>query len=615
MQEPFAGAGHLYIAPPFVSWPLHDAERLVLPQNGEQAQPLHETLANVLLLCNQWRSLDEHTAIAIKEMPALQPHAQQIRQGLEHMVKQGLLVSAEQLAQNYANSATASTEHESIKTLYVRAFRCPQALERLLKSVQNGRSGASINTLVVIDDAREESDLEHSRNLLGSYRDKLSANLIHITRADRERMADTLATASGANADHLQWWLNGDPNDPEMSAGATFNTALLLSAGTTTALIDDDAQLTPIGDPEDTAAIKVASDENAKWTMYPSDESMESAWSPLDLDPLAAHSRWLGQSLSTLAEQTPQRESFWQSMTSADLHWLKTDAQVKVSVNGILGDPGTGSASWLYTLPTEQLAPWLESEESYRRLTSQRLMARQSEGQKVLPHHTLLSPLVGVDNRQLMPPTFPNGRGEDLLFADLVCCVYPESLFAQLPWMLKHEPEQKRQFDQEDLLTPRSVSACQVLAEYLHKLRSTIPSATTKTRLQWLGQSLQALAEAPNETLATDYQCHLTSNRADMSSEVMNNLRVLQPPPYLAADMQQLLANCRQGLASDQQNQQQVLNQVRDRAGHYSQALNSWCLAWEHCRQIGEANTLEMALKAPDANNRNQLLSFLRLRK
>src|SRR5690606_4828702 len=129
---------------------------------------------------------------------------------------------------------------------------------------------------------------------------------------------------------------------------------------------------------------------------------------------------------------------------SSDLLLLQRHAQVKVSINGTMGDPGTGQASWLYGEPPEQLLPWLQSEDNYRSLATSRNLARKPQGYKLLPHHVLLTPLVGVDNRELMPPTLPNGRGQDALFAELVGVVYPHSLFAQLPWMLMHIPETSR---------------------------------------------------------------------------------------------------------------------------------------------------------------------------
>ena len=594
MQDSQTGAATQYIAPPFVSWPLHAAERLVLLQNAPQPLPLHETLAQVLILCDEWRSLDEHVAVAIETMPDLQPYAQQLRQGLLHMVKQGLLVDPDRLSQNYTESVSPEPKPEGIKTLYVRTYRCPQALERLLRSLQVGRAGASVRTLVVVDDAREESDLELSRALLDSWRQRLSLALIHVTRADRERLADALATASGADAQDLRWWLNGDPEDPEMTAGATFNTALLLSAGTATAIMDDDAQLTPYGDPQDSSELGVAGREKVYWSMYPSPEAMESAWSPLDIDPLAAHSRWLGQSLASLVAEASSPEVFWQSISSADLHGLESRGKVKISINGLLGDPGTGQACWLYTQPSEQLRPWLQSEDTYRQLVSRRLLARQPQGHKLLPHHSLLSPLVGVDNHQLMPPTFPNGRGEDELFVDLTCCVYPESLVAQLPWMLKHVPEQKRQFDRDSLLNPLAMGANRLLARYLGQLRHVVPHANPETRLEWLGQSLQALAQAPEATLANEYRRYLASDRSYMVRSLIRNLQELQPPPYLAEDMQLLLARCRQGTDADQQAMVSALLQVRQRADRYSRALASWRTAWEHCRQLGEPQVLAL---------------------
>jgi hypothetical protein len=568
---------------------------MVLRQNDLKAQPLHETLSNVLILCNRWRSLDEHVAVAIEKMPDLQNYAQQLRQGLEHMVEQGLLVDAAKLSQHFTEPAQPTPEPVGIKTLYVRTYRCPQALERLLQSLQSGRTGASVHTLVVVDDAREESDLELTRTLLASWRQRLSPDLIHITRADRERLADALAAASGADAQDLRWWLNGDPDDPEMTAGATFNTALLLSAGTATAIMDDDAQLTPYGDPQEASAMAVAGNEKVHWSMYPNLDTMESAWSPLAIDPLAAHSRWLGKSLSALIAQAPSPEFFWQSASSADLHRLQSHAKVKISINGTLGDPGTGQASWLYTLPPEQLRPWLQSEDTYRQLVSQRLLARHPQDYKLLPHHELLTPLVGVDNSQLIPPTIPNGRGEDALFVELACCVYPDCLFAQLPWMLKHTPEQERHFDRDSLLSPMAVGSNRLLIRYLRELRYAVPSANPATRLQWLSQSLQILAQAPQMTLETDYRHQLTASRARMARGLIRNLEALQPPAYLAEDMQLLLTRCRQGLDTDQEQLAPILIQARRRAGRYSQALASWQTAWEYCQQIGEPQALAMA--------------------
>ncbi|MDO6746278.1 hypothetical protein [Gilvimarinus sp. 1_MG-2023] len=610
-QETPASAATQYIALPFVSWPLHEAERMVLPRNGRQAQPLHETLVQMLFLCDRWRSLDQHIALAIEQMPQLQPHAQQLHQGLQHMVEQGLLVDADTLSQHYAEPTATEPEptsisDNSITTLYVRTYCCPQALERLLQSLQPGGAAISVRNLVVIDDARQESDVAITRTLLTNYRKVVTPILIHVTREDREHLADAIAAASAANTEDLRWWLNGDPDDPDMTAGATFNTALLLSAGTNTAILDDDAQLTPYGDPLDAAEtgntqMGGSQKEDACWHLYPSSEAMESAWATLELDPLAEHSRWLGQSLPTMVDQTSNPKTFWSCITSANLQTLQPSAKVKMTVNGILGDPGTGEASWLFTQSPEVLAPWQQSENDYRQLTSRRLIARKPQGNQLLPYHILLTPLVGIDNSELMPPTTPNGRGEDAIFAELACGVYPDCLFAQLPWMLKHTPEQERQFNRDKLLTPTQMPANRLLTRYLGKLRHQAPSANPKIRLQWLGQSLQVFAQAPESTLATDYQRYITGDRSAMAHQLIRNLKTLQPPEYLAKDMQLLLARCQQGVDTDQTEKNTVLTKARQRADRYGRGLDSWITAWEYCRGIGESQTLKLAQGAPHA--------------
>ncbi|WP_157497861.1 hypothetical protein [Gilvimarinus chinensis] len=595
MQDSPAGASLLYIALPFVSWSLHEGERLVLPQDGLKAQPLHETLCQTLMLCDQWRSLDRHVEVALKRMPDLKNHAQQLKQGLIHMVQQGLLVDSTKLSQKYLEGHRPEPESKGIETLYVRTYRCPQALERLLSSLKNGRAGASVKTVVIVDDARDTADIERSQTLLAAYQNTLSARLIHITRKDRERMADALALACGIDAQHLRWWLNGDPDDPEMSAGATFNTALLLSAGTATAILDDDAQLTPYGNPNEISEIALAHEDDTEWTLYSSAEEMENAWSPLDIDPLAAHSHWLGRSLPSLLDQTSNKQRFWHPVSSSELHNLQPSGKVKVSVNGLLGDPGTGSASWLYTQPPERLAPWIQNEATYQQTVSQRAMARKPLGKQILSHHSLLSPLVAIDNSDILPPTFPNGRGEDLLFTELVCAIYPDSLFTQLPWMLKHIPENAREFTRESLLQPISMSTNRLLANFLQKSRYSAPNASPATRFNLLADSLKALAESPGSTLASEYRNRLNDDRAYMAQKLIHNIRALQPPKYVADDMQKLLQQCYQGVASDEQDEKTSLQQARERATHYSSALASWQIAWEYCKSLGEAKTLLLA--------------------
>ncbi len=595
MQDSSAGASRLYIALPFVSWPLHEAERLVLPQNGLKAEPLHETLCQTLMLCDQWRSLDRHVDVAIERMPELKNHTQQLKQGLLHMVQQGLLVDSEKLTQTRLTPKRPEPESAVIKTLYVRTYRCPKALERLLQSLQNGRTAASLKTLVIVDDAREASDIERSQTLLAFYKQKLPFSLVHITRADRERLADALATATGVDTQHLRWWLNGDSNDPEMTAGATFNTALVLSAGTATAIMDDDAQLTPYGDPNEISEIAIAHEDDVEWNMYPSTEEMEAAWSPLDIDPLAAHSHWLGRSLPSLLSQASNTQRFWYPATSSDLHNLESSGKVKVSVNGLLGDPGTGSASWLYIQPPKHLAAWMQNEAIYQKMVSQRAMARKPLGKQILSHHSLLSPLVVIDNSEIVPPTFPNGRGEDLLFTELLCAIYPDSLFTQLPWMLKHEPEQTREFSREKLLHPISLPTNRLIANYLQRIRHSTPGAPATTRIKLLADTLEALAKTSDETLTTEYRSQLSSDRAYMARKLINNLQTLQPPKYLADDMQQLLQKCRQGMETDEKDIEANLQQARERAKNYSKALASWQNAWEHCKSLGEAKALLLA--------------------
>ena len=117
--------------------------------NGKTAIIMPEVLT-ALTLCARFAPLKEHMAAIEKGMPQLRGHANDIRQVLESMIRDGMLISAKGLCDEF-NAVAVDKSEESEPTAIVAIITCdrPEALERLMNSIRDN-GDRSDNRLPVI---------------------------------------------------------------------------------------------------------------------------------------------------------------------------------------------------------------------------------------------------------------------------------------------------------------------------------------------------------------------------------------------------------------------------------------------------------------------------------
>lgn len=127
----------------------------------------------------------------------------------------------------------------------VRTYRRPQALARLLDSaLAMQQRGAPARPWLVIDDARNDADAEENQGVVAA-RARLGLDLMYLGPAQR-----SAALASLAGGDDARLSLLLDPAVLATASGArSWNWAMLLTAGGTASMIDDDCFL-PVRRPE-----------------------------------------------------------------------------------------------------------------------------------------------------------------------------------------------------------------------------------------------------------------------------------------------------------------------------------------------------------------------------
>lgn len=587
------------IARPFDSWQAASGERLLLCAGEIEPLRVPDATARILLPCDQFRTLEEHVQTVIGHWPGMANSRTAITRALDSMRSSGVLVDEgsvfADLAGPVPDSASAQDSPQAPAVLYVRTCGRPAALARLLDSLVELRDRAQpLERLVVLDDSRNPGQERANAALIAEYRSRTAVELVHIGSGGRRDFVRATARRAGVEPDHLEWFLDGGDAESEGSYGCGYNLALLLSAGRPLALIDDDAQLRPhVRNSADGGLVLAPTANRRAW--YSDDPgNPEAGWEAAQFNPVAEHGRWLGRSLAGLVVPEQGRKSeLLAGLDSASLIEFRPAGRVRITVNGSIGDPGTREMLWQFQRPAFELQGWLAGEDRYRDLVTGRRLVRCVDQPLAYVENSLMTTtLCGIDNRQLLLPTIPRGRNEDRVFGELVRFLYPDNLFVDQAWCLRHQPETARRWERDELSRPRRPSAGSLMAGMIRGWSEGRPAGDAARACDRLVAEFATLAETPLDAVQSDLARHLFEDRSALAQAVSATLAELDPPDYVRADFERVIEANRARHGDDAAYLEQVARQIKHRAGHYSAGLQSWVQAWEKCARTDPCELL-----------------------
>jgi len=166
---------------------------------------------------------------------------------------------------------------------------------------------------------------------------------------------------------------------------------------------------------------------------------------------------------------------------------------------------------------------------------------------------------MGIDNRDVMPPFVPFGRGEDGIFALCVQRCYPNALTVHLPFAMAHEPEEARSYPSGAMAQGLARTKFGTIVESaIHHLVPRSTASDPSRNLRAMGRALQALGSAPLPEFHAQvrWACWTTLGaqvarleasldehpdgpaywRADVESQIRHAREVLLRPDYPASD-------------------------------------------------------------------------------
>ncbi len=592
-HRPDASSSARWIALPFDGKAVSPSEAVLTLSGYPQPLRLPLTLVNLLAQCDRLLDLPDHARrIAAPDVGQGQPDSRQVAavQGaLQQLAESGALIRGDRLLKRLGAAAPVANDQPApIRLIFVRTCDRPDSLGRLLPQLVRLLGADQRRRLVIIDDSRSGAAVSQNAELIAR---QVPAELQcwHLTRPARAALLERVARGAGCEPQVLDWFIHGDEGEPWPSYGSAINLALLLGAGEPIMLLDDDIGLTPYAWPDgDQAAL--FSDLHGFELKFPEpDRDEQDMFNALACDPIAEHGRFLGISSARLVSRHARPDdqtggSLLDGMTPQLIHELSDNPAVRLTTNGVLGDPGAANMQWLFWHDASDLAPLLDQADGEQRLYARRIARSTSRPDIARVRGLMTTTMTGIDNRRLLLPTQARGSNEDLLLGALVAFMHPGALQANLPWMLRHKPDEYRRWEISQLAQPRRVTRGSLLAEGIEALGEGRIEADQNRRLELLAEWMREVVERGEKHLRDGARRALLERRAAAAEVVEENKIELSPPQWLAEAMDRVILSNRGVDQADEARLAEMAPATVRFAERYAAGLSDWSAAWAWCR-------------------------------
>lgn len=426
------------------------AELLVINRQTRRRALMGANIQGLFALFQEFRTIEEHQKHALQALSQRGLTPVPVDALLEDLLAAGLMVTAEEWLSRFPASEARPSETRDW-VLAIATCDRPAYLRRLLNSLAPHVSGTvRPRSVLLIDDSRQPEHVDQNREVFGEWLGATALDGAVWDRERRGRFVQTLLEAFPGHRRTLRWLLDPSafPADV-MTVGQVRNFATLMTAGYEVLALDDDCVAQPFLHPGSASGLRLRS-HAGELHPYAEPDAMWGDAQSIDLNPLQAHLDALGSPLQgafAALGQTWRATDWIRSVDPLTHARLLPDAMVGLTSNAVLGDPGLGDLTAFYAKPSgnvEERIAFLDAVDADQPLS--RLFWRGGVHSWVSFGSPLLtSTLTGLDNRLLVPPGGPTGRGsDDRMLGAVLSGLYPQLGRLEFNWALPHLPEQWR---------------------------------------------------------------------------------------------------------------------------------------------------------------------------
>lgn len=375
----------------------------------------------------------------------------------------------------------------SLRELAIMSCGSPDLLERAGRQwCDHLRRAGRRGRIWIADDTRSPEIARQPRAVAGELR-RGGEDVAVLGIAERRDMGRRLAKTTGVERELLDFALL-DPTRSGYTLGANLNGVLLATAGACVLTVDQDVEPETYRAPLQDATCRVTDATPVHHWWYEHAADTEVWATPCDV--LGEHEKWLGRRLSTKQAHHDVQLDVDQAGPRLRARFDR-GAQIVGSWMGVLGFAGFADARTIV----------LEHANEADAADADRLAAllRRPRALRCAPRCTLgpgrdwTSAITAYDNRALLPPFFPIGRGIDLVFGLVTNICRDDAVFAYLPWALRHDRPTVAA-DAGGMRLNLAAATCDLIA----RASVGLPTGAPDERMQTLGHRLELLNEMPD---------------------------------------------------------------------------------------------------------------------
>lgn len=520
---------------------LSNSECVFQRRDSDELHVMTHQVLQALDQCREFRSLDDHVARIVGIIPGLSGQGEAVRRVLAGLIDRQLLQSDAEFLSGLRRDR--SLTQTPLKALVVRASDRPDQAAALLASIRDhGTTFGRKDSLVLIDDSRDrDAAREHAR--LVNEHGRISGAAARYVGVDQIRaLVDRMGKSIPAAKAALSAMTIGTLGPGVFGGGRGYNVAMLLTAGASLALLDDDYRL-PFHRAHG-ASDGIDPGQSVRFGVrFLADRDRALAdGEAISQDGLALQQSIVGHRLGDVVAQGSSfgidREQL-RGQALARLNHLRGDARILATYTGSRGASFTGDSAWLYDLDTVSRDGFWADRDAYLRNVHAETIVHAPMRALVRPFG-LFTPFL-LDNSQMLPCTAPSGRGEDGLFGVVGNYIYPDSQTLHLPITIGHVQEGRRpRYDRA--MQPLTPGINRFLREWVRNNAQPAQSASAADRLALLAAQLEDLAGATVKSRVDVLTEYLRYVRADLIERVQQQIgNAPEAPVYWAADARRLV--------------------------------------------------------------------------
>ena len=488
-------------------------------------------VAEALFLCSPFRTLASHTRTVISLLPSLAEHAEHTLQTLTRIAEAGLFESSEAAwerltTEAYQNPHTSDQSAGAVRVFILTCDR-PDALKRLLSDLAESPLPPEVESVWVIDDSRDESNISANASFITESGSALSTSVLHVDQKMKTKLIEHIL-GQLTESDSAVSWLLDHENWPNMATyGIARNLSLLLSVGYRALVLDDDVIPQTITPPLSATSLKAGTANDRESVFYTSTEELNRHALATPYSPLAMMLQHLGKPLGQILKTELASHRDLAGWDGALLSTQDSTSPTLLNQCGSWGDSGTGGVQGVVYLGEASIKRLMDSPEPLESVLGARASWFGYRG-PMLTHYGTMSQLTGFDHRVLLPPYLPAGRGEDVLFGIMLQRLHPASVVYNEGWAIRHAPLEERSARGE--LSPLTTRAgTSLLADWLGRGPADQWGLSAERRLSGLAEQVMRLTEMQSPALEAMVKEELIAKRTNLLNRCMQSLSQLGP--------------------------------------------------------------------------------------